>query len=102
MTLKVVTEKNFDLEVKSVEGIVMVELGADWCGPCKVLEPVLDQVAAVGTFKVVKVDVDDSPEIAKEFGVRGVPTVLVFKNGQVVARSVGVKTKSELLKLAEV
>ncbi len=78
---------------------VLVDFFADWCGPCKMLGPVVEEVSAsyVGKLKVVKVNVDDSPESAKKYGVRGIPTLLIFNNGEAGATKVGALTKSQLI-----
>ena len=98
--IKTLTEENFDSAVLEVKGTVMVDFGAEWCGPCKALEPVIEKVASESSFQVFKVDVDDCPNIAKKYNIRGVPTVLVFKDGQVAKTNVGLTSKETLLKLA--
>jgi thioredoxin 1 len=82
---------------------VLVDFTATWCGPCKALAPIVDQIAnELGDkVKVGKLDVDDSPLTAGKYGVRGVPTVMVFKNGQRSAQHVGLTTKQKLIALVE-
>lgn len=93
------TDKNFDTEVLGAE-VALVDFGATWCGPCKRLEPIVEKVAEENPdLKVFKVDVDDCPGIASKFKIRGVPTILVFKNGQVANQSVGLVNKESLLNL---
>jgi thioredoxin 1 len=76
---------------------VLVDFYADWCGPCKALAPTLDQLAAENPqVRVVKVDIDESPELAARYGVRSVPRLMVFKGGQVAAQQSGVASKSRL------
>lgn len=99
MNIKTLTEENFTSEVLESKNVVMVDFGAEWCGPCKVLEPIMEKVAEEASFVVFKVDVDDCPNLASRFKVRGVPTVLVFNNGEVVKSSVGLTNKETLLKL---
>ena len=93
-----ITNANFEQEVLSAEQPVLLKFWAPWCGPCKVMAPVVDEVADErdGNIKVVSVNVDDAPEIAAEQGVRGVPTVMLFKSGTKVASLVGAQSKSQL------
>jgi len=92
---------NFDEEVLRSSSPVLVDFTATWCGPCKALSPIVDQVAAetVGKVKVGKLDVDESPVVASRYGVRGVPTLMVFKNGARAAQHVGLTTKAKILQL---
>lgn len=98
--IKTITAEEFQTEVLDATDKVMVEFGASWCGPCKALEPILDKVASEVSFKVVKLDTDDCPELTKKYSVRGVPTVMVFKDGKIVGTVVGLTNKEGLLKLA--
>ena len=97
------TDANFESEVLKSDVPVLVDFTATWCGPCKALAPIVDQIATEldGKVKVGKLDVDDSPLTAGKYGVRGVPTVMVFKNGQRSAQHVGLTTKQKLLALVE-
>lgn len=92
---------NFDDEVIKSDKPVLVDFTATWCGPCKALAPIVDQLAQEldGKVKVGKLDVDESPVTAGKFGVRGVPTVMVFKNGERAAQHVGLTTKKKLIDL---
>src|SRR5947209_6961744 len=94
-----VSDKTFDQEVLKSQTPVLVDFWATWCGPCKMIAPVLEQIATEkdGTLKIAKLDVDENPDIAQKFGVMSIPTLLVFKNGQEVSRIVGYKNKSQLL-----
>jgi len=102
--LQVFNDLNFEQEVLSSSTPVLVDFTATWCGPCKQLAPIVDQLAdeLQGSVKVGKLDVDDSPITAGKYGVRGVPTVMVFKNGERAAQHVGLTTKQKLLDLVKV
>lgn len=86
-----ITEQNFEEEVLKSELPVMVDFGATWCGPCRMIAPYMDQISDeyAGKAKVAKVDVDECPGISAKYGIRNVPTVLFFKNGEVVEKHVG-------------
>ncbi|MEY2908258.1 MAG: hypothetical protein RLZZ602_781 [Pseudomonadota bacterium] len=93
-----VTEASFDQEVLSAEQPVLVDFWAEWCGPCKMIAPVLDEIAVeyAGRLKVCKVDVDSNPSIPEKFGIRGIPTLIVFKDGNAVETKVGALSKTQL------
>ena len=95
------TSANFTEEVLNSPIPVMVDFWATWCMPCKMLAPTLEELAeeANGAYKVGKVNVDAEPALAAQFGIMNIPTVLVFKNGQVVEKSVGLVQKSQLADL---
>lgn len=90
---------NFDAAIAGTAVPVLVDFWAPWCGPCKMLSPVIDQIAGeVGdAAKVCKVNVDEAMDIAARFGIQNIPTLLVFKNGEVVKRLVGLRPKTEIL-----
>ncbi len=97
-------DENFDTEVSKSAQPVLVDFGATWCGPCKALAPVVEKLAdeTAGKYKVCKVDIDDAPGVTAKFGVRSVPTILVFKNGEKSGQHVGANTtKEKLLKMLE-
>ena len=88
---------NFETEVLNNDQPVLVDFWAPWCGPCKQLGPVIDELAGdyEGKAKVGKVNVDNNQDLAAKFGIRGIPTVILFKGGEVVNNFVGIKTKDE-------
>jgi thioredoxin 1 len=102
--VQVFNDLNFEQEVVNSSVPVLVDFTATWCGPCKALAPIIDQIAGDldGKVKVGKLDVDESPITAGKYGVRGVPTLMVFKNGQRAAQHVGLTTKQKLLDLVDV
>ena len=99
MTIQLLNESNFDSETNT--GITLVDFYADWCGPCRMLGPILESVAddLQGTANVVKVNVDQSPTLARRFNVRGIPTILVIKDGVVTNRKTGVGNKQQIIEL---
>jgi thioredoxin 1 len=95
----VISDQTFDQEVLQAETPVVVDFWATWCPPCKMIAPVLEEIAAEknGTLKVAKLDADENPAAVQRFAVQGLPTLLVFKNGQEVARILGYRNKTQLL-----
>jgi thioredoxin 1 len=98
-----VSDASFDEEVLKSEVPVLVDFWAEWCGPCKMIAPVLDEIASEyeGKLKVCKVDVDANPDIPPKFGIRGIPTLIVFKNGNAEATKVGALSKSQLAEFVQ-
>jgi thioredoxin 1 len=96
-----INDLNFDSEVLKSQVPFLLDFSAVWCGPCRVLAPVVEKLADEyqGKARVGKLDIDDSPAVASKFGIRGVPTVLVFKDGKESGRHVGVTSKEVLVKL---
>ena len=92
------TDENFEEEVLNATGPVLVDFWAEWCGPCKMIAPVLAEVAEeyADKLKVVKLDVESNPDTAPKYNVKGIPTLILFKNGTVEAKKVGVLSKSQL------
>ena len=93
-----VTDDTFEAEVLKSEQAVLVDYWAEWCGPCKMIAPILDEIASeyAGKLKVTKVNIDDNQATPAKFGIRGIPTLMLFKDGQVAATKVGALSKSQL------
>lgn len=98
MSSVAVNDKDFESQVLKAEGPVLVDFWAEWCRPCKVLSPLVDEIAneMAGKVKVVKVNIDEAPESPSKYGVRGIPTLMIFKDGKVVDTRVGGMPKSQL------
>ena len=94
-----VTDANFQQEVMKSETPVLIDFWAAWCGPCKMIGPVVEEIAKEyeGKLKVGKVDVDNNPEISVQFGIRSIPTLMVFKGGKVVEQIIGAVPKKNLM-----
>jgi thioredoxin 1 len=93
-----VTDENFDQVVLKASGPVLVDYWAEWCGPCKMIAPVLEEIAKeyTGKITVAKLNIDENPATPPKYGIRGIPTLMLFKNGNVEATKVGAVSKSQL------
>lgn len=100
MSVIALTKDNFDAEVLKCDKPVLVDFWAAWCGPCQMLSPVVDKIADETTaIKVGKVNIDEQPELAQQFGVMSIPTLIVFRNGKLSKKSIGVISREEILNL---
>ena len=95
--IKLLNESNFKNTVS--EGVTLVDFYADWCGPCKMLTPILERVSEKVNAKICKVNVDESRDLAQQFGVKGIPFIIVMKDGQKVDQSVGLRDESAILEM---
>ena len=103
MAVVELNKNNFDQEAVRAEGKVLIDFWASWCGPCRMLSPIVDEIAEEGHagLKVCKVNIDDEPELAQQFGVMSIPTLILMKDGKQIASSVGVRPKNFILDLIE-
>ena len=98
MSVLHITKENFENEVLKSDRPVLLDFWASWCGPCRMVSPIIDEIAEETTDKkVCKINVDEQPELAQAFGVMSIPTLVVMKDGEVVEQSVGVKSKEAIL-----
>ncbi len=99
MAMKDATDQTFDDIVLKEKGLVLVDFWAEWCGPCNMVHPILEEIAADSAVKVtiVRVNIDENPEQPTQFGVRSIPTLMLFKDGKVIDSKVGVSPKSALV-----
>ena len=98
MSINIFNEENFEEEVIKSEGTVLVDFYADWCGPCKIMSPIIDDIAGeeISGLKVGKVNVDDNQDLAEKYGIMSIPTIIVFKNGEIAKLFIGVTSKEEI------
>ncbi len=103
MSALTITKDNFDHEVMQSTQPVLLDFWASWCGPCRMVSPIVDEIATETVdAKVGKINVDDQPELANTFNIKSIPTLAVIKDGKVVKLAVGVKPKADILKMLEV
>jgi len=103
MSVLILTNDNFTSEVLSSKEPVLVDFWATWCGPCRMVSPIVDEISeeSNGKFKVGKINVDEQPDLAAQFNVMSIPTLIVFKDGAAAKTSVGVHSKAEILAMLE-
>ena len=100
MAITMLTNENFDSEVMNADKTVLVDFYADWCGPCKMQSPIVDEIDGErDDVKVRKINIDQQPELAMRFGVMSIPTIMVVKNGETTFKEPGLMQKRDLLKL---
>ncbi len=100
MAALTITKENFESEVVNATQKVLVDFWASWCGPCRMVSPIIDEIAGEAKdFKVGKINVDEQPELAAKFGVMTIPTLMVFENGKPVNKSIGAQPKENILTL---
>lgn len=99
MATKTVTDDSFDADVLKADGPVLVDFWAEWCGPCRQIAPALEDISneLAGKLTVAKVNIDENPMAPSKYGVRGIPTMILFKNGEIAATKVGALPKSKLV-----
>ena len=100
MATTIITKDNFKSEVLDYKGTVLVDFWADWCGPCRMLSPIVDEVATENPgIKVGKINVDEQQELSAQFGIMSIPTLLVFKDGKKISESIGLIPKEQIEKM---
>ena len=102
MSVIKLTSENFEQEIKNYEGIALIDFYADWCGPCKMVSPIVDELGETQEkYKICKVNVDDESELAAAFSVMSIPTLVVMKNGEIANTHIGLAGKSKIISMLE-
>ncbi len=102
MSVKKISEKDFNKVISNKEKKVIVDCYAEWCGPCRMLSPIIDELKEeVDSCEFYKLNVDEAENISREYGIMSIPTILIFKDGKEINKSIGLKTKEELKELIE-
>lgn len=97
-----ITSENFEKEIKSYEGVALIDFYADWCGPCKMVSPIVDELGDTqNKYKICKVNVDDESDLAAQFSVMSIPTLVVMKNGEIADTHIGLAGKSKIIAMLE-
>lgn len=101
MSVLTITNNNFNQEVLQSEKTVLIDFWAPWCGPCRMVGPIIEEIAEeiTDTAKVGKINVDEQPDLAAKYGVMSIPTIIVFKNGEIATSSVGLRSKQEIMQM---
>lgn len=100
MSVEKIDKQIFDKEIKTSDKTVLIDFYADWCGPCKMVAPIVHEIAEENPqFKIVKVNVDEATDLAIEFGVQSIPTIIVMKNGAIANKAIGFRSKEQILEL---
>lgn len=102
MSVLTVNKDNFETAVQNSEKTVLVDFWASWCGPCRMVSPIVDEIAEENPqYLVAKVNVDEEPELAQKFGIQSIPTLIVFKDGEIADKMIGVRSKEQILSMLE-
>ena len=102
MAVVKLTSENFEQEIKNYEGVALIDFYADWCGPCKMVSPIVDELGETqDKFKICKVNVDDESDLASAFSVMSIPTLVVIKNGEICDTHIGLAGKSKIIAMLE-
>lgn len=103
MSVITLTKNNFEKEVLQSDKPVLIDFWASWCGPCRMVSPIIDEIAEIsdGSYKVAKINVDDQAELASKFGVMSIPTLIVIKDGKITNSSVGARSKQAILSMLQ-
>ena len=97
MKISEITKNNYNNEIEDYEGTVLLDFFADWCTPCKMLSKTIDKIANESDVKICKINIETETELANRFGIMSIPTLIIMKNGKVIERSVGIKSKKDIL-----